>query len=199
MYPAFEQVKAHKVATFGGAIVGIPSALALGSVFRLAAKDSPIGSEVLGTFGGILGTEIPARAYNRWGRERPGKPTAIKTMRVAGYGTTAAMLILGIVRLASAKKSGKLSGLGTWPPKRKSSPRRLRRRPRKPSAWAFSVPRKEWKMSYHRAGTRDTQGMNPLGVSDSLTSKLDARIKALAKDLGLSGRRSHGDDAPGRV
>jgi len=186
MYPTFEQVKAHKLATFGGVIVGVPSALALGSVFRLAAKDSPVGSEVLGTIGGILGTEIPARAYNRWGKERPGKPTAIKTMRVAGYGTTGAMLILGLVRLASAKKSGKLAGLGDVASKAKDFAKKVAEKAKKAIGVGIFGSEKGMEDVVSSGWDQGYTGYEPLGVSDSLTSKLDARIKALAKDLGLS-------------
>jgi hypothetical protein len=188
LFPTWEQVKAHKLGTLGGAVVGVPSALGMGAAFRAALPKNPAGAEVLGFAGGVLGTELPARVWKKWGPERASKATAVKSVRAFGYGTTAVMTILGIVRLAQAK-GGKLSGLGDAADKAKDFAKKVAAKAKKALGMGIFGSERGMEDVVSSGWEQGYTGNEPLGVSgpmDEAVSKLDARIKALAKELGLS-------------
>lgn len=189
LFPTWEEVKAHKLATVvGGSALGVPSALGMGGLFRMAAPKSPVGAEVLGIGGGILGTELPARIWKKWGPERAYKSSMVKSVRAWGYGATTVSAILGIVKLAQAK-GGKLSGLGDVTAKAKEFAKEVAAKAKK--ALGMGLFRRKHGMEDVVSSGWDQgyTGNEPLGVSgpmDEAMSKLDTRIKALAKELGLS-------------
>lgn len=190
LFPSWEDVKAHKVATFGGAIVGVPSALGFGGLLRMAAgSDHPVAAEVLGVGGGVLGTELPARIWKKWGPERASKATAVKSVRVFGYGATAVSAVLGIVRLLKANEGGKLSGLGDVADKAKEFAKKAAEKAKKALGMGIFGSHKGMEDIVSSGWDQGYTGFEPLGVSgpmDEAMSKLDTRIKALAKELGLS-------------
>jgi hypothetical protein len=188
LFPTWEQVKAHKLGTIVGAGIGGSSAYGFGTAFRTAAGSAhPVGAEALGFVGGVFGTELPARVWKKWGPEKAYKDTAIKSMRVVGYGTTLVSTTLGLIRLATAK--GGVSGLGDVADKAKELAKKVAEKAKKAlgmglfrrKAGMEDVVSSGWDQGY--------TGKEPLGISgpmDEAMSKLDTRIKALARELGLS-------------
>jgi len=188
-FPSWEQVKAHKLGTLGGAAIGTPSAYGFGTLFRTALPKNPAGAEVLGFAGGVLGTELPARVWKKWGPERASKDTTIRSMRAFGYGTTVVMGVLGIVKLAQAK-GGKLSGLGDVATKAKEFAKEVAAKAKKALGMGIFGTERGIEDVVSSGWDQGYTGQEPLGVSgpmDEAVSKLDARIKGLAKELGLSG------------
>ena len=188
LFPSWEQVKAHKLGTAVGAGVGVSSAYGFGQAFRsMAGSKNAVGAEVLSTVGGIFGTELPARVWRKWGPEKAYKNTAVKSVRLFGYGTTLISTVFGLIRLATAK--GELSGLGDAASKAKDFAKKVAEKAKKALGVGLFGSKKGVEDIVSSGWDQGYTGSEPLGVSgpmDELTSKLDTRIKALAKELGLS-------------